>query len=78
MYMCRLTDDRQVQPCVARGRLPEVHPTPVHAGVHFGHVVDSQHGRFGERSEMRPALQCLVLPVWLILIHESVPDVHTV
>lgn len=78
MYVCRLTDDGQVQPGVARGRLPEVHATPVHAGVHFGHVVDGQHGRFGDHSEMRPALQRVVLPVWLVRVHESVPDVHTV
>jgi hypothetical protein len=74
--VCTLTDDRQVEPGIARRRVLEVYPTPVDAGVVLRHVIDGQHSRFGEHAEVRPALQHVIFPMGLVRVRKLVSDVH--
>lgn len=49
---CLLTDDGQIDFVVSGGRIPEIHPAPVHALVMGLYIVDQQLSRITRRAEI--------------------------
>ena len=72
----KLTNDGQVDFEIPGGRVPEVHPAPVHALVLDGQVVDDQLRRRGGRAEEGPRPERVRRRPRLLLAQHAATDVE--